>query len=217
MTCATSFRRRNCCPIGWRRRRIRSARSVGPKLIATLDRAISYCQSTLTYGRRRRTRSGGLGPRLARAWSTKPSRSSLRPAADEFRSSITRRPGLPSLSTPSRDAARAFESLPKFDRGAGVGPAPRTAKPRWCASAPNAVRLMSSSKSPITDRAFRRARARQCSKPSGARHDRGARDLVWRSRRKSSTRMAAPSFFCPTKLDMEPRSASRCRRVASEG
>jgi signal transduction histidine kinase len=26
-------------------------RSVGPKLIATLDRAISYCQSTLTYGR----------------------------------------------------------------------------------------------------------------------------------------------------------------------
>ncbi|MDT2019246.1 HAMP domain-containing sensor histidine kinase [Methylocella sp. CPCC 101449] len=26
-------------------------RSIGPKLIATLDRAISYCQSTLTYGR----------------------------------------------------------------------------------------------------------------------------------------------------------------------
>ena len=50
-TCATCSPRRSCFPTGWRKIPDPGVQRFAPKLMHALERAIAFCQSTLSYGR----------------------------------------------------------------------------------------------------------------------------------------------------------------------
>ncbi len=165
-----------------------------PKLMRSLERAIDFCQSTLSYGRAQEAapdrRMILVEPVVSevrefdRACRRRLDRLDQR---DRARALDRRRPG-PAVSRAAQSGAQ---------RGAGAREPPQGEMPRPCRSAsPAAARArLRSSRFPTPARACRRKRASTCSRRSRPPAAPAAAALGWRSPPNWSVPMAATSIW----------------------